>query len=609
VLRLRVSRKQRAEVEAVLEEFEERAFARRLWERDPSLWNGDTDRAATISKALGRLAVAEETAGEADALTELADEVRSDGVRHLVLLGAGGTSPAPEALAGIFGPADGYPDLRVLDSTDPDAVLAIQEGDCLERRARFRCCPRGCRQRGPLDLHETLFILNDMPGGSIETTCLHTYFRGLLQERLGERAGSHLVAITEAGSRLATAAAEQGFRAVFLDPVGIGGPWSALSLSGMVPAALMGLDVTRLLDAAMKTAAACAPHTRCADAPPIVLGAALGSCARRGRDKLTLLAPEALAPLGAWIEQLVAASTGKDGRGILPVDLEPVGRAETYGDDRLFVHLQLAGEDDGTADLEERVEAVVEELVAAGHPVVTISLPDRWAVGGQLLLWEIATLVAASVLGVDPFDQSDARETTDRTGSLLHRYAESGMLPAIDPPTRTDAATGYDDAAEVDRKKRRPVVVGVDDGSAATALAGLMAAVRPGDYVCLQAYVAPSAAVGAALDSMRRIVRDRLRVATTAGYGSRFLHGAGQYHKNGPDTGVYVQLVADHRRDLPIPGRGHGFAVLQRAQADADLESLRSRDRRILRVELGRDMLAGLRKIVSLFRERVPRAR
>lgn len=601
VLELRVSREQRAEVEALLEELEKRAFVQRLWERDPSLWKTDADHAAIMSRALGWLTAAEQTAAEVAALTELADSVRSDGIRHLVLLGAGGTSPAPEALAAVFGPADGYPDLRVLDSTDPDAVLAIQEGDCLERRARSRCCPRGCRQRGPLDLHETLFIVNDTPGGSIETACLRAYFHGLLDAQLGKKAGRHFVAITEAGSSLATATAEQGSRAVFLEPVDVGGPWSALSLSGMTPAALMGQDITRLLDAAMQTAAACGPRTRCADATPIVLGAALGSFARRGRDKLTLLAPEAMAPLGPWIEQLVAASTGKDGRGILPVDLEPVGRAETYGDDRLFVHLRPAGDEGEAADL----EVVVEELVAAGHPVVTISIPDRRAVGGQLLLWEIAAVVAASVLGVDPFHQPDARETTERTESLLHRYTESGMLPVTDPRTRPSSFGGDDDGPETGGGETRPIVVDVDDRSAITALAGLMATVRPGDYVCLQAYVAPSADIWTALDSMRRIVGDRLRVATTAGHGPRLLHGPGQYHKGGPDTGVFVQLVADHRRDLPIPGRSHGFAVLQRAQADADLESLRSRGRRILRVELGHDTLAGLRKAVSVFREAV----
>ncbi len=605
VLELRASREQRAEIEALLEELEERAFVRRLWERDPSLWKTDADRAAVESRALSWLTAAEQTAGEAAALTELADSVRSDGIRHLILLGAGGTSPAPEALVAIFGPADGHPDLRVLDSTDPDAVLAIQEGDCLERRARSRCCPRGCRRRGPLDLRETLFIVNDTAGGGVETSCLHAYFRGLLDARLGEKAGRHFVAVTEAGGSLATAASELGSRAVLLDPVGSGGPWSALSFSGMVPAALMGLDITRLIDAARKTAAACTPRTRCSDAPPMVLGAVLGSSARRGRDKLTLLAPETLAPLGAWIEQLIAASTGKDGCGLLPVDLEPLGRAEAYGDDRLFVHLRPAGEKDEAADL----EMVVEELVAAGHPVVTISIPDRWAVGGQLVLWEIAAVVAASVLGVDPFDQRDARETTDRTRSLLDQYVKNGMLPAIGPGTRPSSSTGDDDGPEAGREETRPIVVGVGDRSAATAVAGLVATVRPGDYVCLQAYVAPSPAVWTALDSMRRLVRDRLRVATTAGYGPRLLHGAGQHHKGGPDTGIFVQLVADHRRDPQIPGRGHGFAVLQRAQADADLQSLRSRGRRILRVELGHDALAGLRNVASLFREAVTRVR
>jgi len=583
VLRLQATDEQRSVVDSALADLEERAFLERLWKRDPSLWKEDDRHATIIGNALGWLTVPGELAAEADAVATFADEVRADGIEHVVLLGMGGSSLAPETLTEILGAGEGYPELCILDSTDPDAVLDMRHGTCLERRGRSRCCPRGCEQQRPLNLSATLFVVASKSGGTVETASFHAYFYEALEELIGERAGRHFVAITDEGTRLEEAALEQGFRAVFLNPDDIGGRYSALSFFGMVPAALAGLDICRLLDDALSTAATCGPEVACADAPAVVLGAVIGGLARQGRDKLTLLAPGTLAPLGAWIEQLLAESTGKEGRGILPVDLEPLGDVESYDDDRLFVHLRLADdpseETDEAAREVDELSAAVEELAAAGHPVVTITLPDCWAVGGQFFLWEVATAAAGAVLEIDPFDQPNVQESKDNTGRLLDRFVEEGSLADVgDDAGGVRAADGQEAVAE--------------------ALATLFEDVGPGDYVCLQAYVAPSAAVWMGLEAARRTVRDRLKVATTAGYGPRFLHSTGQYHKGGPDTGVYVQLVADHQRDAPIPGRPFGFSVLERAQADGDLESLRSRGRRIVRVDLGADVAAGLETVV-----------
>jgi len=581
VLRLQATDEQRSAVESALAGLRQRDFLRRLWEKDPTLWKDDESHAGIIRNALGWLTVPGEAAVEADALAAFADEVRTDGIGHVVLLGMGGSSLAPETLADIFGPAEGYPELCILDSTDPEAVLELRHGSCIERRRLSRCCPRGCEQQRPLDLSSTLFIVASKSGGTVETASFHAYFFKAVEELVGEHAGRHFVAITDEGTSLEKTALEQRFRAVFLNPADIGGRYSALSFFGMVPAALAGLDVARLLDDAESTAAICGPEVECAAAPAVVLGAVMGGMAEHGRDKLTLLAPGSLAPLGAWIEQLLAESTGKEGRGILPVDLEPLGDVGSYGDDRLFVHLRLVDE---SAEETDRLTAAADGLAAAGHPVVTVTLPDRWAVGGQFFLWEVATAAAGAVLGIDPFDQPNVQESKDNTGRLLERYVDEGALPGVD----TDAGDG-------------PGVIRAADGqeAVATALAALLDGVREGDYVCLQAYVAPSAAVWMALEAIRRAVRDRLRVATTAGYGPRFLHSTGQYHKGGPDTGVFLQLVGEHERDARIPGRPFGFSVLERAQADGDVESLRSRGRRILRVELGTDVAAGLETMVG----------
>jgi len=582
VLNLRASDDDRAAVGWYVADLAARRFCQRLWDRDPTLWKDEAAHRTVIENALGWLNVAAELRDEVEPLLEFADEVRADGVRHIVLLGMGGSSLAPQTLFEVFGAREGYPDLRVLDCTDPDAVLAVER---------------------ELDLHETLFIVASKSGGTTETASFHSYFHHLMEQQCGDHAGRHFVAITDEHTSLHSAAVSQGFRAVFLNPADIGGRYSALSFFGMLPAALIGLDLSRLLDDALAVAGACGPEVPCEDDPAVVLGACIGGLAREGRDKLTLLAPGPLAPFGAWVEQLLAESTGKEGKGILPVDLEPIGTPRDYGDDRLFVYLRL---DDDEGPETTSLDAAVETLVAAGSAVVTVSLPDRWALGGQFLLWEIATAAAGAILGIDPFDQPNVQESKDNTRRLLELYNETGELPGIErEPAAVGDGAGRDGRLRVAVADGGPVEgvrphVSAADGQecVADALGALLAAVRPADYVCLQAWLAPSAGVWAALEAARRALRDGLRVATTAGYGPRFLHSTGQYHKGGPDGGVFLQLVSRSAEDARIPDQLYPFSVLKQAQADGDLESLRSHGRRVLRVDLGTDVESGLETVV-----------
>jgi glucose-6-phosphate isomerase len=535
-------------VRAALEELAERRAVGRLWDRDATLWKSEPEHVRIIEDALGWLTVGDDVRSELGELAGFVDELREDGYAHAVLLGMGGSSLAPEVLRKVFGVRDGYLDVRVLDSTDPAAVLALEE---------------------EMDLCCTLFIVSSKSGGTTETASFHAYFYDRLTELEGLRAGEHFIAITDEGTSLQQEAIEQCFRAVFVNPSDIGGRYSALSFFGIVPAALMGIDLERLLEGASEVGVRCADDERLEENPGAVLGAAIGAFARDGRDKVTLIASPPIAPFGAWVEQLLAESTGKEGKGVLPVDLEPMGRPDDYGEDRLFVYLRLEG---GTDELQE---AGVAALTAAGRPVLTVRLSSEWELGGEFLRWEVATALAGALIGIDAFDQPNVQESKDNTKRLLEGYTESGALP--EPPADVTAA--------------------VEAPGLSAALDALLVQARAGDYVCLQAYVTPDSAAWAELERARLALRRRARLATTAGYGPRFLHSTGQYHKGGPNTGLYLQLVAADARDAPIPGHLYSFGTLKRAQAEGDLLSLRSHGRRVLRVELGADQLAGLRAV------------
>ena len=532
-------------------------FSERLWAADPTLWKADDDaHQRIVADALGWLSVFEGVRDEVHGLTEFVNELRAEGFRSAVLLGMGGSSLAPEVMHAILGTRPGYLDLHVLDSTDPAAVAAVEAA---------------------LDLESTLFVVASKSGGTTETACFHAYFYERLREHCGEHAGQHFVAITDEGSSLEAEALDEGFRAIFVNPSDIGGRYSALSFFGIVPAALIGVDLERLLDGVRAMAVACGPDVPVEQNPALRLGAAMGELALRGRDKLTLVFDPPLAPLGAWVEQLVAESTGKEGTGILPVDLEELGPSDAYGDDRVFAAVRLAGAAD--AGIAEALEA----LRDAGHPVLEHEIADACDLGGEFLRWEIAVAAAGHVLGIDAFDQPNVQESKDITKGLLGEYVETGELPA--EPAAHDG---------------RRVVYPVGDEDLPAALREFFAQAAAGDYVALQAYVAPGQAVWDQLQAVRLLLRDGLRVATTLGYGPRYLHSTGQLHKGGPNKGLFLQLLGHDPGDVEIPGQPYSFGVLKRAQARGDLTALRAHGCRAMRVCLGDDVPAGLARLAEL---------
>jgi glucose-6-phosphate isomerase len=543
-----------------LEAFDEQRFGERLFKHDATLWKDDAQHREIIGNALGWLSVADDMLGKSGDQSGLAAQGAADGFTEAVLLGMGGSSLAPEVLRRTFGVAEGFLDLRICDSTDPVAVRAVEAA---------------------LDLEHTLFVVSSKSGGTTETASFHAYFYERLRELLGEAAaGGHFIAITDPETSLHHEALAQGFRAVFLNPPDIGGRYSALSYFGLVPAALMGLDVRRLLERAAHVTAVCRDSVPAREHPAFKVGVALGELARAGRDKVTFFLSPSIASLGAWLEQLLAESTGKEGTGLVPIDGEPPGPPEVYGADRVFVSLQVEGEHDArTAD-------ALQALSAAGHPTMSLTLPDIWDVGAEFVRWEIAVAAAGAVLDIDPFDQPNVQESKDNTRRLLRALAGDGRLPDV-----TVAADG-----------RRPTAA-VGDDALPAAVRALLDAIRPGDYVALQAYLPPAEPHQRILQGVRLLLRDHFRVATTLGYGPRFLHSTGQLHKGGRPSGVFLQLTCAEQNDVTIPGQPYTFGQLVQAQARGDLEALSLRGLRVLSVDLGPDPLPGLTSLGGIVAE------
>lgn len=518
-------------VERRLRAWETIGFVWRLWKKDPTLWSRDP-HAPEVTDRLGWLDLPETARARVAEWQAFADEVRGEGFGYVVLLGMGGSSLAPEVFQRTFGSAAGSPELIVLDSTHPEAVRAV------ERR---------------LDLRRTLFLVSSKSGTTVEPLALLRYFWSRTH---GE--GRRFATITDPRTPLERLAAEWGFRRIFLAPSDVGGRYSALSDFGLLPAALIGVRIGEILESSRRMAAACAPDRPPQENPGLVLGAALSELALAGRDKLTLFTSPALESFPEWIEQLVAESSGKDGQGIVPVAAEPLGLPDTYGPDRVFVWLALQG---------DREPAVLESLALAGHPVIGIRLGRLEDLGGEFFRWEFATASACAALGIHPFNQPDVQLAKD----LARHAIEQGTVPDSPQPLA---------AGDVERL--------------GAALHELLATARPGRYLAFQAYLAPSQEITDALNGMRRVLRDRLRVATTSGYGPRFLHSTGQLHKGGPDTGLFLQFMDEPSQDLEVPDARYTFGQLLRAQADGDAAALWRRGRALVRVHLGRDAAAGL---------------
>ncbi len=543
---------------AALDELGKREFLKKLWAKDASLWSSDPEHVAIIKKALGWLDIPQHLLEEVTNLQRFAKECAAE-FTHVVVLGMGGSSLAPDILRVTLGKVDGYPHLHVLDSTDPQQIRALE---------------------AQLDLDRTLFIVASKSGTTTEPDAFYRYFCERLSKTVGaQNCGRQFVAITDPGTLLETEAKEQGFRACFLNDPNIGGRYSALSFFGMVPAALAGYNINLLLDRGLGAMHAHERTVAVKDAPGTKFGAALGALANEGRNKLTIVTHPSVRAFGAWAEQLVAESTGKMGRGILPVEGESLGDPQDYGSDRVFVYVgaNLPNPESGTDDK-------LRALEAAGHPVIRLAMNDAYDVGEQFYLWEIATAAAGSLIGIDAFDQPNVQESKDNTKALLAQYASKGSFEEPQANVTSDAF----DLIYLSGSKS------ISAKDVTGTLGAVFGEIKSGDYVAFCAYIERNDKHTKTLDDMRLKVRDARKCATTVGFGPRFLHSTGQEHKGGPDTGVFVQIVADSSFDLPIPGMNVGFRTLIAAQALGDFQSLDKRNRRGVRVHIKGDLEKGL---------------
>jgi transaldolase / glucose-6-phosphate isomerase len=519
-------------------EAEQSTVAKRIWRKDAALWKTDDASHKQIRNSLGWLTVPDEMIGVAGELNEFAEMIRGRGFRHVMVCGMGGSSLCPEVLARTFGPQPGFPELLVLDSTDPDVIA---------------------RYRDQIDIDHCLFVIASKSGTTTEPTVFYKFWYDEISKRRANP-GENFIAITDPGSPLVDTAAELGFQRTFLNQSDIGGRYSALSYFGIVPAVLMGIDIRKLLERAKEAEQSCSAVMPAESNVALKLGTILGECANAGRDKLTLLIDPRIETLGLWIEQLIAESTGKEGKGILPVAGEPLGEPANYGDDRVFVAISIGVVDEDT-------NAKLSALAAAGHPIIDRQLNDIYDLGAEFFIWEFATACAGWRLGINPFDQPNVQEAKDATRELLSEFSKTGSLPD-DQELAGDDATGAQ-----------------------------LRTIKPGDYVAFLNYIEELPELDRKLQEIRTAVRDRTKCATTVGYGPRFLHSTGQLHKGGPNTGVFFQIEARDKIDLPVPGEPYTFSILKQAQALGDFRALVSRGRRAARIDLGDDAPASLDRI------------
>lgn len=558
-------------VSAAIKEADKGDVMRRIWRKDAALWKGEEAHQKIIKNALGWLTVPDMMIGVEDDLVQFADRIRNvREFKHVMVCGMGGSSLCPEVLRQTFGKQEGYPELLVLDSTDPDAFSDIAD---------------------QIDITHCLFIISSKSGTTTEPLVFYKYWYDQVGRRK-ENPGECFVAVTDPGTLMEQMATEDKFKRIFLNPADIGGRYSALSYFGMVPAALMGLDVKKLLDRAERVVHACASVVPAADNPGARLGAIMGECAKAGRDKLTVITDPKISSFGLWVEQLLAESTGKDGKGIVPVAGETLGSPSVYGDDRLFVYVAVGKPDSET-------EAKLKALEAAGHPVVYRTLTDLYDLGEEFFLWEIATAFAGWRLGINPFDQPNVQESKDATKELLEIFTRDGKLPEQDVLATDAMLTLYAD--EQTRAELPNTSVG-------EALKAHLQRAGAGDYIAMLNYFEESPEHEAVIQHIRGHLRDATRCATTTGYGPRFLHSTGQLHKGGSAAGVFMQLTAPDIKDLPIPGQPYTFSTLKQAQALGDFRSLSSRGRRAIRIDLGADVLAGLNRLHELIGDAIPRS-
>ena len=547
---------------------------RRLWQYDASLWTNDDE-----AKWLGWLNVTDEQLANIAKLKALADEVKAAGFSDILLLGMGGSSLCPEVLSLTYPQTPGFPRLHILDSTDPAQIRSVEK---------------------KVNLAKTLFIVSSKSGSTLEPNIYKQYFFERVQQTIGvDKAGSHFIAITDPGSKMQLVAERDHFRHIFYGVPSIGGRYSALSNFGMVPAAAMGLDIGKFLQRTKEMVEACQPATPVEQNPGAMLGLILGTAAKLGRDKITLITSPGISDLGAWLEQLIAESTGKLGKGIIPVDRETLGAPEVYGNDRVFAYLHLEGASDAAQD------AKVAAIEKARQPVVRIAVADTYSLGQEFFRWEIATAVAGSIIGINAFNQPDVEASKIVTKQLTSEYEAKGALPAEKPIVEEAGFKLFtDERNAADLAKDIAKAAGSSSGGALkNYLRAHLARLGAADYFALLAYVEMNAEHESLLQSLRLAVRDRKHVATVLGFGPRFLHSTGQAYKGGPNSGVFLQITCDDAQDLPVPGQKYTFGIVKAAQARGDFQVLADRKRRALRVHLGSDIKAGLTKLSELVKQ------
>ncbi len=511
-------------VESTLSNLDRQNIVKRIWQKDHTVWK---PQPTEITDRLGWLTIADSMYEQLSSLKSFAQDITDSDISHIVLLGMGGSSLGAEVLRQTFGVRRGFPDLIVLDSTVPDSIQSVKES---------------------IDPCHTVFVVSSKSGSTTEPLMFYCYFRGLIESVVGDKkAGEHFIAITDRDTPLAQIASRDSFRRVFYNPADIGGRYSVLSYFGLVPAAVAGIDIGALIERSNRMREACAPHVPIHDNPAAYLGAYMGSLALTGRDKLTLFTSPSIRSFGLWLEQLIAESTGKEGKGIIPVIDEPLFDFSLYGNDRLFVYLRLQDDDNSITD------KTIAMLKSLAQPVLTVELQDKYDLGAEFYRWEFATAVAGAILHINPFDQPDVQQSKYETEHILSQYSHSHNLPAVNN-TQTPSA--------------------------------LLSTAKKGDYLAIMAYVRQTPQTDQQLTELRRKVTNRYGITTTLGYGPRFLHSTGQLHKGGPKSGLFLQIVADSEIDIPIPGMPYSFGIIASAQALGDIKALQSAKRMVTQVRL-----------------------
>jgi len=526
-----------ADVKATLARLSDANIVQRIWREDYTVWKPESTE---ITNRLGWLAVTDLMSEQVPMLQSFAKDVWDAGFRQVVLLGMGGSSLGAEVLGQVFGSDDQYPELIVLDSTLPESVQAVVE---------------------VINPTLTLFLVSSKSGTTTEPLILHSYFRDLLEKVVGkEKVGHNFIAITDAGTPLATLARDKGFRRIFLNPPDIGGRYSVMSYFGLVPAALIGIDITKLLQQANRMRSTCTSNIPQHENPGVWLGACMGTLAQKGHDKLILVTSPSIGTFSLWVEQLIAESTGKDGKGIIPIANEPLMQPIYYGNDRLFTYLRVEG------DQNQATDTAIGRLISSGHPVVVLEMRNKYDMGAEFFRWEFATAVAGAILGINPFDQPDVQKAKDTTDRLLQEYGVSGHLPKLE-------TTG--------------------------SLAGLMKFADKGRYLAIMAYLCRTLEMDEVLAELRREMGERYHIATTLGYGPRFLHSTGQLYKGGQNTGLFLQFTANHEKDLAIPGKPYTFGTVADAQALGDFQSLQAAGRQVIRIQMSRSEVSTIKRLVA----------